>query len=115
MKPLPSFSKKDFKYPYKWGEGIIQDFIERYPRATDFLCKMAEIDVKEFRFVMVKAICNGNQVRFEALKRLIKRCNEEVFESYKHLPLKERLLYLTYEKWNCEDEALDYLFWRNGP
>ena len=59
------------QYSYKWGCTVVNNFVEKYARGTDYLCKLLYIPHTEIRHLLVLLLCSGNSVKWEAIKRLI--------------------------------------------
>lgn len=98
---------KKLKYPYKWGAGIVDEFVNSYARATYLLSKLTERSPGEVRHWLIMALCSGNSVRYESCKQLIKALSHYELSDFAKFSLKERKNYLTYLKYLAEDDALD--------
>ena len=107
---MSTHSEKKLKYPYRWGAGKVNQFVEKYARGLYFLAKMAEISPGLLRHHMVIAICSGNSLRWEAWKALVKRSEYQDFRDFRDMPPAVRRKYLTLEKYMAEDEALEAEF-----
>lgn len=95
-------------YSYRFGQETVEKFTERYARGTEFLCKMSGIRHRALCEYLIRLVRDKNQVQWEAMKRVIKSCQHEVFADFARIPVLERRKYLKLVKWNAQDEALDH-------
>lgn len=94
-------------YSFGFGQSVVQAFTERYARGVNFVERMSGISHEEFSRYLIKCVCAKHQVQWEAMKRLVKQAEHMEWEDYRRLPLETRRKYLTYVKWNAQDEVLD--------
>ena len=64
--------KKPLVYPYRWGVGIVNTFVEKYARATYNFAKCVDLSPGEVRHFLILSLCRGNSLQFEAFKRTVK-------------------------------------------
>ncbi|MBA7550015.1 hypothetical protein ES705_42520 [subsurface metagenome] len=60
-------------YPYHWGKGVVQPFVEKYARGTYYLAKLLGIAPGVLRHYLILILCSGNSLKYEGLKKLIKQ------------------------------------------
>lgn len=95
------------KYPYNWGVGKVQPFVEKYARGTGYLAELLSEDANKVRRALVLVLCGGNSLRFESLKRLIKELDRYEADDFRRFSAKERKLLYRYYLYLAEDGALD--------
>lgn len=100
-------TQQKLKYPYNWGRTVVQEFIERYGRGSYFLAKLLDITPGEVRHGLIMRLCRGDQIRFEAIKRMIKLLSDYSAEEIKRFSAEERKLLYKYYLYLCENEVLD--------
>lgn len=97
------------KYPYKWGQEVVEKFVEQYSRGTSFLAYMLGISREKCIKLLILRVCQDNQLRWRTMKRTIKLCERENAADYQAISLRNRRFYLTTVMHNCESEELDRL------
>lgn len=96
-------------YSYEWGQNTVEAFTEKYARGTDFVCKMAGISHERLCRHLIYYVRADHQLYWEALKILIKQCQNEKYEDFIHVPLEHRQKYLHINKMTAIHCAIDIL------
>ena len=97
----------NLKYPYRWCATQVNNFVEKYGRGTYFLAKLLECSPGEVRQSLVMWLAKGNNIRFEALKQVIKYMNTYTADDVRKVKVKDReALYKCY-LYIAEDDVLD--------
>lgn len=95
------------KYPYRWGAGIVNGFVEKYARGTFFLARILDVSPGEVRHALVIVLCRGNSIRFESLKRVIKNLDTMESRDIARFSAEERKLLYRYYLYLAQDDAID--------
>jgi len=83
-------TKPKLIYPYSWGRNIVNTFVEKYPRGTWNLAKLTAISPGEVRHQLIILVCTGNELKFGAMKRVIKCLCDYAPEDLKRLSFLSR-------------------------
>lgn len=114
MSKNPDPAQPALKYPYNWGRIVIQKFVESYPRGWYNFCRLRDIAPGNMRVLVTLALCRGNSVRFESIKRAIKVLEDYDGESLSRFSLKEKRLLYRWIVYLCEEDELDAREAREG-
>lgn len=95
-----------YKYSYNWAQQVVQDFTEKYARATNFVAKMSGISHKELCVRLIDTVRRKNQLKWEATKKAWKGMEHEDLADFRGLTGPERRNYLTHVKYDAVDWAL---------
>jgi len=85
---------KSLKYPYSWGETVVNDFVSRYGRGTYNFALTIGISVGELKFYLINILCSGISEKWETVKRQIidlELLSTEIIRNYD--PAEVRLLH----------------------
>lgn len=93
-------------YAFPYAVRVASELLETYPRACNFLKIITDLSYYDIHRKFVKAF-QTNQMKWRALKIMLKQLDRWQFDDIKRLSEVERLEYLKYVMWECEDEALD--------
>lgn len=97
----------NLKYPYNWGRNHVQTFVEKHARGTYFLARLLGVSPGDLRVQLTIVLCQGNSVRWESLKHVIKYLEDYSSDDMRRLSDRERYLILKYYKVLAENEVLD--------
>jgi len=95
-------------YSFKWAQQVVEDFTEKYARATSFVVKMSGISHKELCLRLIESVRRRNQLKWEATKRAWKELEHEDFGDFRGLDRVQRRKYLTAVKYSAVDSAIDH-------
>ena len=102
------------KYRMEWSVEQVLLFYGSHTCATDLLAHVAGISTGRVLRVMACALADEKQLRWSALKRLVKSFHGKDFSDYKRISVEMRRRYLTYMKWCSEEQELDELIAKNA-
>lgn len=99
----------DLKYPYQWGKNVINDFVESYPRGTEYLAKLLGKSAGELRHSLIIVLCSGKHMKYKALKRMVKENDVNTPSDYRHLDEAEKIILYKCLYAKAIDDVLDQL------
>lgn len=100
-------SAKRAIYSFRFAESVVDSFIEKYARATIFVCKKCNIKGNAFRYGLIKAFMY-NQTRWKVLREMIKYVEKhDLVREWANLPVDQFPYYLTFVRTTCEDYLID--------
>lgn len=115
-------STNRLKYPYHWGRGIVDSFVEKYSRGTYFLSRLWGKDKSDVRHELVIALCRGNSMKYESLKRVVKVLEQYTKADIDRFSYAEKRMLSNYLEILAQDDELDSRIereaidtWRNRP
>lgn len=59
------------KYSYQWSANVVNRFVEKYARGSNYLADLLSITNGELRHQLIMTLSSGNSLKWESLKRLI--------------------------------------------
>jgi len=95
------------KYPYEWGRGIVNDFVERHARGTMNAADLLDVSPGIIRHWLVLALCQGHNLKFRAYKSTIKLLDDYGPDDLKGLSREDRKVLYRYVAFLGDDDALD--------
>ena len=102
----PSPDTNPYIYSYGWAQQIVQEFTEKYARATKFVATMCGISHKEVCLRLIDTVRRKNQLKWEATKKAWKEMEREEIGDFWHLTGAQRRNYLLHVKYSAVDFAL---------
>ena len=89
--PLPERKYADtLKYSFKWGQSVVEQFIEKFARGTNFCAGMCGISSKALHLRLIYMVRCRRQIQWEAAKRVIRSFEQADWEDYRDLPVAAR-------------------------
>ena len=96
----------DFKYPYRYGADVVNEFVEKYARGANYLSDLLGISPGELRHYLTICFCRGVSFKWERIKALIKMNEYESRQSLKKYTDSQKIQLYKRLLWVAEDEVL---------
>lgn len=104
----------DLKYPYEWGRNPVNNFVEKYPRGTYILAKLWDVPPGIVRHTLIRSLCKGNSLRYEAFKRVIKALDQYEMDDIKRISETYHQALYRLTEILAEDDVIDGEMYRKG-
>lgn len=90
-------------YPYQYAESVVDAFVDKYARATNFLAKVSGVSALAYREHLIKLFMVNNQ-KWNVIRDLIKWVAAPTrFNRLRAMEVEDCQTYLTYVRYECEE------------
>lgn len=102
----------DSTYPLEYSQRIVEQFVEKYSRATTFLARKLGISPREFKYSLINLFRFQNN-RWNSVRDVIKYVDRhDLYDYLSKYSYEQTVNYLTYIKYIVEDRLISEEFSR---